>query len=124
MRIGHFTEPVTHTLTTDDTHLVDVVPGGPRQVPFLSQPMSLDFHLKPTLNHRVPSEFGQRTLRHLVDLPCVTFFVSIPRFKRKRKKNSHAWQRCILPKEVPSKAYFGHYRYGRADTPIREHIPL
>lgn len=49
-------------------HFVYVVPSSTSQIPLMAKPMSLDLHLKPTLNDGVPSKLRQRTLRKFVDL--------------------------------------------------------
>lgn len=54
-----------------NTNLVDIVPSRTRQVPVLPKPMSLDLHLEPALQNRVPCKFGEGALREFIDLPRV-----------------------------------------------------
>ena len=50
------------------TNLVDVIPRSAGKIPLLTQPVSLDFHLEATLDHRVARKLSQRALWEFVNL--------------------------------------------------------
>lgn len=50
------------------TYLVDLVACGTRKIPFLTEPVPLDFHLKTALDDRITGELAECTLRELENL--------------------------------------------------------
>lgn len=53
------------------SHLVDIIPGGTGTIPFLTYPVTFNFHFEATLYNGVTGQFGKRTLGELVYLYAV-----------------------------------------------------
>lgn len=66
--------PVSENIT--DTfpsliHLVDIISSGSSTIPFLTYPVTFNFHFEPTLYNGVTGQFGKRALGELVYLYSV-----------------------------------------------------